>query len=278
MIHGARFMIYRLEIIALKGESMLIDTHSHLEMPEYDQDRKDVIKKAHDRGIDYILTIGIDIEACQQAISLAEEFEFIYAVLGIHPHNAKDIDEGTYDILRKLTQHEKVCALGEIGLDFFRNLSPQDVQTKRFGELISLAREWKLPIVVHDRDAHQETLAILKEERAFEVGGVIHCFSGDYEMASKCFDMGLYISIPGTITFRKATSLQELVRKLPLERILIETDAPFLAPVPFRGKRNEPSYVQYVADKIAKIKKLDFEEVAAVTSRNAKTLFKIPAY
>jgi TatD DNase family protein len=137
---------------------MLIDTHAHLEMPEYDQDRKDVIKKAHDSGIDYILTVGIDIEACQQAISLAEEFEFIYAVVGVHPHNAKDIDGGTYDVLRKLTQHEKVCALGEIGLDFFRNLSPQDVQTKRFKELIALARELKIPIVVHDRDAHTRHL------------------------------------------------------------------------------------------------------------------------
>ena len=254
---------------------MLIDTHAHLEMPEYNQDRKDVIKKANDSGIDYILTIGIDIKACHQAISLAEEFEFIYAVVGVHPHNAKDIDGGTYDILRELTQHKKVCALGEIGLDFFRNLSPQDVQTKRFRELIALARELKLPIVVHDRDAHKETLAILKEEKAFEVGGVIHCFSGDYEMAAKCLDMGFCISIPGTITFRKAASLQELVRRISLERILVETDAPFLTPVPFRGKRNEPSYVSYVAKKIAQVKNLDFAEVAAVTSQNAKTLFHI---
>ena len=254
---------------------MLIDSHAHLEMPEYHNDRKEVIQRAHDSGIDYILTIGIDIEACHHAIALAEEFEFIYAVVGVHPHNAKDIEGDTYDSLRKLTQHEKVCALGEIGLDFFRNLSPQDVQTKRFRELIALARDLKLPIVVHDRDAHKETLAILKEEKAFEVGGVIHCFSGDYEMASKCLDMGFYISIPGTITFRKAASLQELVKRIPLERILVETDAPFLTPVPFRGRRNEPSYVSYVADKIAKIKKTDFAEVASVTTRNAKTLFHL---
>lgn len=140
--------------------------------------------------------------------------------------------------MRSLTQHDKVCALGEIGLDFFRNLSPQDPQIKRFRELVELARELKLPIVVHDRNTHQETLSILKEERAFEVGGVIHCFSGDYEMASKCLDMGFYISIPGTITFNHATSLSEVVRSIPLERILIETDSPFLAPAPFRGKRN----------------------------------------
>ena len=257
---------------------MLIDSHAHLDMPEFDKDRNEVIQRAHDCGIEYIITVGIDVDSCRHAIRLAEEFESVYAIVGIHPHNVKDIDGGTYDILRKLTQHEKVCALGEMGLDFFRNHSPRDIQLTRFREQIALAKELELPMVVHDRNAHRETLAILKEEKAFEVGGVIHCFSGDYEMASKCFDMGFYLSIPGTITFRKATSLQELVRKLPLGRILIETDAPFLAPDPFRGKRNEPSYVQYVADKIAKIKKLDFEEVTAATSRNAKTLFKIPAY
>ncbi|MCK5513356.1 MAG: TatD family hydrolase [Deltaproteobacteria bacterium] len=255
---------------------MLIDSHAHLEMPEFNHDRKDVIQRAHDSGIDYIITIGIDIKSCKQAIALAEGNESIYTVLGIHPHNAKDIDESTYPLLRKLTQHDKVCALGEIGLDFFRNLSPPEIQIKRFRELIALARELRLPIVVHDRNAHQETLDILKEEKAFEVGGVIHCFSGDYEMASKCLNMGFYISIPGTITFKNARSLQELVRSIPLDRILLETDSPFLAPMPFRGKRNEPSYVRYVADKIAKLKKLDFEEVASVTSQNVKTLFRIP--
>jgi len=143
---------------------MLIDSHTHLEMPEYDHDRHEVIQKAHDSGISYIVTVGIDIESCRQAIALAEEFEFIYAILGIHPHNAKDIDETTYSLLRDLTRHEKVCALGEIGLDFFRNLSPRDVQIKRFRELIALARELTLPVVVHDRDAHQEVLTILKVE------------------------------------------------------------------------------------------------------------------
>ena len=255
---------------------MLIDSHAHLDMPAFDKDRNEVIRKAHESGIDYIITVGISIDTCKQAIALAEEFEFVYAIVGIHPHNAKDVNEGTYFLLRNLIQHDKVCALGEIGLDFFRNLSPQDMQIKRFRELIGLARELKLPIVVHDRNAHKETLSILKEEGASEVGGVIHCFSGDCEMASNCLDMGFYISIPGTITFNKATSLRELVRRIPLEWILIETDSPFLAPVPFRGKRNEPSYVRYVANKIAEIKKLNFEEVASITSKNAKALFQIP--
>lgn len=277
MVVGSPYVhfLFFFKIIVME-KMMLIDTHAHLEMPEFDEDRGEVIQSARTSGIDYILTVGIDIEACQQAISLAEDYEFIYAVVGVHPHNAKDIDGGTYDILRKLTQHEKVCALGEIGLDFFRNLSPQDIQLTRFREQIALARELKLPIVVHDRDAHQETRAILKEEKAFEVGGVIHCFSGDYEMATRCLDMGFYISIPGTVTFRKNELLQGIVRDIPLERILVETDSPFLAPVPFRGKRNEPSYVSYVADKIAQIKSLDFEEVATVTSQNARALFHLP--
>lgn len=254
---------------------MLIDSHAHLDMPEFDKDRNEVIQRAHDCGIEYIITVGIDVESCRQAIALAEEFESVYAIVGIHPHNAKEIDETTYPLLRNFARHKKVRALGEIGLDFFRNLSPQDTQIKRFRELIALARELKLPIVVHDRDAHQETLSILREEKAFEVGGVIHCFSGDYEMAVKCLDMGFYISIPGTVTFRKATSLQELVKRIPLERILVETDAPFLAPMPFRGKRNEPSYVKYIAETIAQIKHLDFEKVATVTSQNAKVMFHL---
>lgn len=255
---------------------MLIDSHAHLDMPEFNKDRSEVIQRAHQSGINYMITVGIDVESCRCAIALSEEFESVYAIVGIHPHNAKNIDNDTYDILKKLTRHDKVCALGEIGLDFFRNLSPREVQKKRFRELIDLAREEKLPIVVHDRDAHQETLSILKEGKAGEIGGVIHCFSGDYRMASHCITMGFYISIPGTITFHNALGLQEVVRHIPLERILIETDCPFLAPVPFRGKRNEPSYVKYVAEKIAQLKGLDFNEVAQVTSRNAKAVFKIP--
>ncbi|KPJ60066.1 MAG: hydrolase TatD [Deltaproteobacteria bacterium DG_8] len=255
---------------------MLIDSHVHLDMPEFNKDRNEVIQRAHDRGIDYIVTVGIDVESCRHTLRLSEEFESVYAIVGIHPHNAKDIDETSYDFLRTFTRHNKVCALGEIGLDFFRNLSPRDIQVIRFREQIALAKELELPMVIHDRNAHRETLSILREEKAYEVGGVIHCFSGNQAMASQCLDMGFYISIPGTITFNNASLLQEVVRHIPLERIFLETDAPFLAPVPFRGKRNEPSYVRYVADKIAKIKRLDFEEVANVTSHNAKTLLQIP--
>ncbi len=254
---------------------MLIDTHAHLDMPEFDSDRNEVIKGARQDGIDYIITVGIDLESCRSAVQLAEEIDFVYAIVGIHPHNAKDVDDKSYDILREYARHEKVRALGEMGLDFFRNHSPREVQLRRFREQVALAREVKLPVVIHDRDAHRETMDILKEEKALEVGGVIHCFSGDYAMASACMDMGFYISVPGTVTFTKAQTLQEVVRRIPLERVLIETDCPFLAPVPFRGKRNEPAYVQYTARAIADIKKLSFETVAAVTSQNARLLFGI---
>jgi TatD DNase family protein len=260
-----------------KPDPILIDSHAHLEMPEYNENRDEVIRRAGEKGIGYIVTVGIDIDSCKQALALADAYETVYAIVGIHPHNVKHIDGKTYTQLKKFVLHEKVRAVGEIGLDFYRNLSPQDVQLKRFRELITLAREVNLPIVVHDRDAHRETLSILQEEKAFEVGGVIHCFSGDYAMASKCFDMGLYISIPGTVTFKKAQTLQDVVKRSPLDRMLIETDAPFLAPVPFRGKRNEPSYVRYVAEALAHLKGIDFEEVARVTSSNARSLLGIPS-
>jgi TatD DNase family protein len=254
---------------------MLIDTHAHLDMPEFDGDRNEVVKRAREGGIDYIITVGIDLDSCRSALQLADEFAFVYAIVGMHPHNAKDVDDKSYDILREYARHEKVRGLGEMGLDFFRNHSPREVQLRRFREQVALAREVKLPVVIHDRDAHRETLAILKEEKASDVGGVIHCFSGDYAMASACMDMGFYISIPGTVTFNKAQTMQEVVRRIPLERVLIETDCPFLAPAPFRGKRNEPAYVQYVARAIAEIKKVGFETVAAVTSENARLLFGV---
>jgi TatD DNase family protein len=256
---------------------LLIDTHAHLDMPEFDRDRNEVITRAQEAGIDYIITVGIDLESCRAAIRLSEQFELVYAVVGIHPHNAKDIDDTSYDFLKTWARHGKVRALGEMGLDFFRNHSPREIQLERFREQVALAREVRLPVVIHDRDAHRETLDILKEENASDVGGVIHCFSGDYSMASACIDRGFYISIPGTVTFNKAEMLQEVVRRIPLERLLIETDCPFLAPVPYRGKRNEPAYVQYVARAIGEIKKISFETVAATTSDNARSVFGSPS-
>jgi len=254
---------------------MLIDSHAHLEMPEFKKDLKEVLQRAKDSGVEYIFTVGTEKKDWKRALEIAQSNPSVYAILGVHPHNAKEIDDRTYPILKKLCQYEKVKAYGEIGLDFYRNHSPRDVQLGRFREQIGLAKELKLPIVVHDREAHRETLEILKSETAGEHGGVIHCFSGDEQMAVACIDMGFYISIPGSITYKNAGSFHEIVKRLPLESLLVETDAPFLTPVPFRGKRNEPSYVRYTAQKIAEIKKVPFEKVAEMTTENAIKVYRL---
>ena len=254
---------------------MLIDSHAHLEMPEFKKDLEGVVRRAMESGVEYIFTVGTEEKDWRRALEIANTHPSIYAILGIHPHNAKEIDDQTYPLLKDLCKNKKVKAYGEIGLDFFRNLSPRDIQLKRFREQIELAKELGLPIVVHDREAHQETMEILKSEKAEKCGGIIHCFSGDYEMAKVCIDMGFYISIPGSITFKNAESFREIVKRIPLDSLLVETDAPFLTPEPFRGKRNEPSYVRYTAQKVAEIKKVSFEKVAEVTTENAFKVYRM---
>lgn len=254
---------------------MLVDSHAHLELPEFRKDLEEVIQRAKDSGVEYIFTVGTERKDWSRALEIAHRYPSVYAILGVHPHNAKEIDSQTYPLLKNLCRDEKVKALGEIGLDFFRNLSPREVQLKGFREQIGLAKELGLPIVVHDREAHQETLEILKTEKAEACGGVIHCFSGDYEMAKECIDRGFYISIPGSITFKNAERFREIVRKLPLECLLIETDSPFLSPEPFRGKRNEPSFIPYTARKIAEVKRISFEKVAQTTTENALKVYRI---
>jgi len=254
---------------------MLIDSHSHLESPQFRRDLEEVIQRAKHSGIEYIFTVGTEKKDWEKTLEIANSHPSIYAILGVHPHNAKAIDDQTYPTLRELCRSEKVKAYGEIGLDFYRNLSPRDVQLKRFREQIGLAMELKLPIVIHDRDAHQETVEILKSEKAGEYGGIIHCFSGDYEMAKACLEMGFHISISGSVTYKNAERYWEIVRKIPLESLLVETDAPFLTPVPFRGKRNEPSFVRYTAQKVAEIKGISFEKVAEVTTENALKVYRL---
>jgi TatD DNase family protein len=254
---------------------MLIDSHAHLEMPEFRRDLEEVIHRAMDSGIEYIFTVGTEKKDWRRTLEIANAHPSIYGIIGVHPHNAKEIDGETYATLRELCRNEKVKAYGEIGLDFHRNLSPRDVQLKRFREQIGLAKELRLPIVVHDREAHQETMEILKSEKADDCGGIIHCFSGDYEMAKVCIDMGFFISIPGSVTFKNAERFREIVKRLPLESLLVETDAPFITPEPFRGKRNEPSFIRYTAQKVAEIKKIAFEKVAEVTTENALRVYRL---
>ena len=255
---------------------MLMDSHCHLDDPQFNNDREAVLKRAEAEGVTYFVTIGCDLVTSQRAVSLAQQHPVIYSSIGVHPHEVKDITPATYDELRTLAKQPKVVAYGEIGLDYYYNFSPPEIQRQRFREQIALARELRLPIIVHSRDAKEDTFAILREEKAGELGGVFHCFTGDLEMAKTALDLGLFLSFSGIVTFPKAIELQRVAQEAPLDRMLIETDSPYLSPHPYRGKRNEPAHVQYVARKIAELRPpLTFEEIADVTRENAKRLFRM---
>ncbi len=254
---------------------MLIDTHAHLEMREFNDDREDVIKRAREAGVEYIVTIGTTIESSRDAVMLADKYDFIYAAIGIHPHEVRDILHPAYEILRHFAQHKKVVAYGEIGLDYHYEHSSRTDQKRKFRDMLREARELELPVIIHDRDAHEDTMQILSEEWSPDLGGVMHCFSGDAAMAERLIEMGFSLSIAGPVTFPKAEALREVVRQIPIEHLLIETDSPYLAPQPVRGKRNEPAYVRHTAEAIAKIKGLSFDDVARITSFNAMQLFGI---
>lgn len=258
---------------------MLIDTHVHLDDPRYDSDREAVFQRARESGVQMFITIGCDLSTSYSAVQLATERTNVYATVGVHPHEVKHVEPNWYAELRQLALHPKVVAFGEIGLDYHYDHSPREVQRQRFREQIGVAQSLNLPLVIHTRDAQENTLAILREENAGSVGGVFHCFSENLSFAKHALDLGFYLSFSGIITFRNASSLHEVIRAVPDDRLLIETDAPYLTPVPFRGKRNESAYVVYVAEKIAEIKYGDsptgIARVAELTTNNAHRLFKI---
>ena len=255
---------------------MFVDTHCHLDSDDFDNDRKDVIARAKGAGVQQIVAIGIDVPSSKQAIALAEESGEIYATIGIHPHNAKVLTFEDIQELLSLGGKPQVVAYGEIGLDFFRNHQAQSVQVACMEEQLNLAHQLGLPVVIHNRQAHKEILQILRKNEVWKIGGAMHCFSGDWSFAKKCLDLGLYLSIAGPVTFNKSQILHELAQNCPLERLLIETDSPFLAPVPKRGKRNEPAFLVYTAEKIASLRKLSVADIARQTSSNARRLFKLP--
>ena len=246
-------------------------------MPDFEADRSNVIQRATDAGVSHLITIGTDIEDSKRAIILAEGYEFINAADGIHPHDVKDITDidNISDTIKKLASNKKVVALGETGLDYHYMHSPAEIQQEHFRLEINLAKSLGLPVIVHSREAKEDTLRILKEEKVEVTGGVLHCFSGDMDMAEKALNMGLYISFSGVITFQNAKKMPDIVKAIPLDRILIETDAPFLTPVPHRGKRNEPAYVKYMAEKIADIKGISLEELGRTITDNAARLFRL---
>ncbi|MCM3093684.1 MULTISPECIES: TatD family hydrolase [unclassified Cytobacillus] len=254
---------------------MFFDTHAHLNAEQYNEDLQEVIDRALSEGISNIVVVGFDRPTIEKAMELTEKYDFIYASVGWHPVDAIDMTEEDLLWIEKLSSHPKVVALGEMGLDYYWDKSPKDIQQEVFRKQIRLAKKVKLPIVIHNRDATADIVEILKEEGAGEVGGIMHCFSGSPEIAQECVDMNFYISLGGPVTFKNAKKPKEVADIIPLEKLLIETDCPYLTPHPHRGKRNEPSYVKLVAEQIAEIKGLTTEEVAQATTENAKKLFGI---
>jgi len=255
----------------------LTDTHTHLDFPEFDGDREHVIERAATAGVGAMVNVGADLASSRAAVALAEAYPQVYAAVGVHPHDAKTLTKEMLEELGALASHSKVVAIGEIGLDFYRDLSPRDEQRQAFKQQLALASEAGKPVIIHDREAHTEVMDILRHwvEGSHKSVGVLHCFSGDLAMAQEAIELGFYISIAGPVTFQNARRLRELVRQLPLEKLLIETDCPYLTPHPHRGKRNEPAYVKLVAQEIARIKGTSLEEMARITLDNAQALFAL---
>ncbi|GIW47024.1 MAG: hypothetical protein KatS3mg078_0901 [Deltaproteobacteria bacterium] len=249
---------------------MFVDTHAHLEMLE---DVEVVIKRALAHGVSRVVAVSSNLESSRRTLEIARTFPQVFAAIGVHPHEALSLNKEVLEELEKLSENQKVVAIGETGLDYHYMNSPREVQIASFKNHIELAKRFSLPLVIHVRDAHEDMVSILKEQIAEGVKGVIHCFTGDYLTANRYIDMGFYISFSGIITFKNADKIREAARIIPLERLLIETDSPYLAPFPFRGKRNEPAYVVYVAEKIAELRGELLEKIAEETTRNAKELF-----
>lgn len=251
----------------------LIDTHCHLDFPEFDKDRDEVVSGANQEGVKYIVNIGSSIQGSRASLELARKYDCIYAVIGIHPHEADSFSDKDISTLRDLAVQKKVVAIGEVGLDYYRNFSKRENQEKLFLAQIALAQELNLPLVIHNREAEADTLRILKQSGIRK--GVVHCFSGDALFLKECFALGFLVSFTCNITYKKADSLRNIVSITPLEKIFLETDAPYLSPEGKRGLRNDPTGVKDVAEEIARIKKITVEEVAVTTANNARGFFKI---
>ena len=263
---------------------MIIDSHAHLDANAFDKDRAAVVARAVASDVSTIITIGCDLESSRASVELANRFPRVFSTVGFHPHDAAKMTEDDLAVLGELSQHPKVVGIGEMGLDFYRNLSPRECQIAVFKRQLSFAAEVDKPVVIHSRNAGEETFDILSEWAKDRVRGkskngllgVIHCFSGDVELARRYVDMGFLISIPGSITYPTAKQIEEVVRETPIDRLLVETDCPFLAPVPYRSQRNEPSYVPIVVDRIASVKEIPPKVVAYSTAQNAIRLFSLP--
>ncbi|WP_026688708.1 TatD family hydrolase [Alteribacter aurantiacus] len=254
---------------------MLFDTHVHLNADQFEDDLTDVIERAQEAGVKEMVVVGFDKKTIHKAMALVEQYDFLYASVGWHPVDAIDMTDEHLKWIEELSAHPKVVAIGEMGLDYHWDKSPKDVQKEVFRKQIRLAKKVNMPIIIHNREADQDIVDVLKEEDAGQVGGIMHCFAGDMDMARECLDMNFHISFGGPVTFKNAKLPKEVATQIPMDRLLIETDCPFLAPHPNRGKRNEPAYVTLVAEKLAELKEVSYEELIEQTRNNAKKLFNI---
>ncbi|MHC8514843.1 TatD family hydrolase [Sporosarcina sp. ITBMC105] len=254
---------------------MLIDTHVHLNADQYEEDVKEVIKRAVEAGVHKMVVVGFDRPTIEKAMVLAEQYPFIYAVIGWHPVDAIDCTDEDLQWIEELSAHPKVVGIGETGLDYYWDKSPKDVQQALFRKQIRLAQKVNLPVIIHNRDATADVVRILKEEEAHLTGGIMHCYGGSVETAKECIEMNFLISLGGPVTFKNAKMPKQVATEISLDHLLIETDAPYLAPHPHRGKRNEPALVTLVAEEIARLKEISIEEVAKRTTENALKIFRI---
>ncbi|WP_366248399.1 TatD family hydrolase [Terribacillus aidingensis] len=254
---------------------MLFDTHAHINDKQFAEDREEMLQRAKDAGVSRLVVIGCDADGITSAIELAEKYDFVYAAIGWHPVDAIDMTDTDLDRIEELSAHPKVVAIGEMGLDYHWDKSPKDVQKDVLRKQIQLAKRVKLPIIIHNREATRDIIPILKEENATEVGGIMHCYSDEADLVQEFLDMNFYISLGGPVTFKNAKAPKEVAKIVPADRLLIETDCPYLAPHPNRGKRNEPAYVKLVAEQIAELRGIGYEELAELTMRNAERLYQI---
>lgn len=251
---------------------MIFDSHAHYDDKRFDSDRKELLSSMTECGVSGIINCATDVASSRVSVALAEQYDHVYAALGFHPENLEGVSEEDLDTVKAMLSHPKVVAIGEIGLDYYWDSSPRPVQQDWFVRQMQLAKDCGLPVIVHDRDAHEDTLRLLKAERP---SGVLHAFSGSVEMAKEVLDLGMYIGIGGVVTFQNARKTVEVAQMLPLDRLLLETDAPYLTPVPFRGRRNDSTLISFVAARIAEIRGCTAEEILNATEQNAKRLFKI---
>ena len=252
---------------------MLFDTHAHMNDPAYDADREAVLLSLHDAGVEHVMNVGCCLDSSKDCIAMAEKYPFVYASVGSHPDSASEVDESVLEQYRQMAKHPKVKAIGEIGLDYYYEDIPREIQQKAFRLQMELARQVDLPVIIHERDAHDDGMRIVKEFKG--ITGVFHCYSGSAEMARQLVNMGWYIGFTGVLTFKNARKAVETAQQIPLERIVLETDCPFMAPEPFRGKRNSPAYLYRMAERLAELRGISVEEVHAITTENAKRLYRI---